>query len=76
VPELRRRGFARALLDDAEEHARAQTLACVFLEVRRGNRAAIRLYRSVGYEVVGVRQRYYSDDGEDALVMKHTLDAR
>ena len=39
------------------------------LEVRDSNEAAQALYRSFGFEVAGRRPRYYTDDGEDALVM-------
>ena len=40
-----------------------------FLEVRTGNIAARALYRKFGYEEVGVRKKYYSDNGEDAILM-------
>ena len=39
------------------------------LEVRRGNAAAIALYKKLGFTEVGFRKRYYPDNGEDALVM-------
>ena len=39
------------------------------LEVRASNDVAQGLYRSFGFEEAGRRPRYYSDDGEDALVM-------
>lgn len=39
------------------------------LEVRVSNAAAIRLYERMGFTRHGVRRRYYSDNGEDALVM-------
>jgi ribosomal-protein-alanine N-acetyltransferase len=45
------------------------------LEVRPSNRRAIRLYRYLGYDVVGRRPRYYAD-GEDALVMTLELSPR
>jgi ribosomal-protein-alanine N-acetyltransferase len=45
-------------------HAREATL-----EVRLSNIAARRLYEKYGFRPVGVRPRYYSDDGEDALIM-------
>jgi ribosomal protein S18 acetylase RimI-like enzyme len=45
------------------------------LEVRPSNRRAIRLYRHLGYDVVGRRPRYYAD-GEDALVMTFELGPR
>ena len=39
------------------------------LEVRVSNERAIRLYRRLGFVTHGVRPRYYSDNGEDALIM-------
>ena len=39
------------------------------LEVRASNEAAQALYRAFGFDVAGRRARYYTDDGEDALVM-------
>jgi ribosomal-protein-alanine N-acetyltransferase len=39
------------------------------LEVRLSNMAARRLYEKYGFRPVGVRPRYYTDNGEDALIM-------
>ena len=39
------------------------------LEVRLSNLAARKLYEKYGFRPVGLRPRYYSDDGEDALIM-------
>jgi ribosomal-protein-alanine N-acetyltransferase len=39
------------------------------LEVRVSNEAAQSLYRRFGFVMVGRRKRYYTDDGEDALIM-------
>ena len=39
------------------------------LEVRLSNQAARLLYQRFGFRPVGVRPRYYSDNGEDALIM-------
>ncbi len=39
------------------------------LEVRMSNHAAQRLYLRYGFEIAGVRYRYYNDNGEDALIM-------
>lgn len=72
-PEQQRRGYARALMRDAEDAARQMHLGSIFLEVRRSNLPAIRLYELHHYSVVGVRQRYYADNLEDALVMKLDL---
>jgi ribosomal-protein-alanine N-acetyltransferase len=39
------------------------------LEVRLSNISARRLYEKYGFRPVGLRPRYYSDNGEDALIM-------
>ena len=39
------------------------------LEVRLSNLPARRLYEKFGFRPVGLRPRYYSDNGEDALIM-------
>jgi ribosomal-protein-alanine N-acetyltransferase len=71
--DRRRRGIARALLDEALAYARTRAVKHVLLEVRRSNRAAIALYRAVGFFAMGVRARYYPDD-EDAVEMVLLLD--
>ena len=43
------------------------------LEVRKSNDAAQTLYRSLGFEVCGMRKGYYSDNGEDAWLMERKL---
>ena len=39
------------------------------LEVRKSNLVAQKLYRKLGFVELGVRKRYYEDNGEDALLM-------
>ena len=41
----------------------------VTLEVRVSNTVAQSLYRKYGFEVAGLRRRYYSDNNEDAYIM-------
>jgi ribosomal-protein-alanine N-acetyltransferase len=69
APAYRRRGIARALLQTVIADARRETATRITLEVRKSNDAAQRLYHSLGFLAKGVRKGYYSDDGEDALVM-------
>ena len=69
APAYRRRGLARALLEAVIADARREKATRVTLEVRKSNDAAQRLYHSLGFMAQGVRKGYYSDDGEDALVM-------
>jgi len=68
-PDWRRQGIGRQLLVNVSELSVAMGAGHMTLEVRASNRGAQALYRSFGFEIVGRRARYYTDDGEDALVM-------
>lgn len=67
-PEHRRRGYGRMLLTALLQSAHQRGLEWATLEVRPSNQAAVRLYQSFGFEEVGRRRRYYSND-EDALIL-------
>src|SRR5262249_52492741 len=66
VPEFRRRGAAGDLLQSSLGAAKP----VIFLEVRESNRAARALYKSLGFQEVGVRKQYYERYPESAIVMK------
>ena len=68
-PDHRRRGIGRRLLLELADAAIELGSARMTLEVRISNEPAQTLYRSFGFAVSGRRVAYYSDDGEDALVM-------
>jgi [ribosomal protein S18]-alanine N-acetyltransferase len=72
-PSEQRRGIGASLVAAAIDFARARRTRQVFLEARRSNGGAIRLYRSAGFFVLGIRRRYYPDD-EDAVEMALLLD--
>ena len=71
--DQRRRGHGRVLLAHALDFAAGQRVRLVLLEVRRGNAAAIGLYRAFGFTAMGIRAQYYGD-GEDAVEMVLRLD--
>jgi ribosomal protein S18 acetylase RimI-like enzyme len=54
-PELRRRGAARALLDQAESEAREQGLRAVALDTTMSNEPARALYARAGFDEVAYR---------------------
>ena len=58
----------------ALDYGRSNQVRLVLLEVRRSNRPAIKLYRSLSFSAMGVRPEYYPDTGEDAVEMALTLD--
>ncbi|WP_298007913.1 MULTISPECIES: ribosomal protein S18-alanine N-acetyltransferase [Anaerolinea] len=68
-PDYRRMGIARLLLDKGLREAFERGARMAFLEVRRSNTAAQKLYESFGFRVEGVRPKYYQDNQEDALLM-------
>ncbi|ATB47634.1 ribosomal protein S18-alanine N-acetyltransferase [Corallococcus macrosporus] len=69
APQHRRRGVARAVMDEVLARGRARRCTLATLEVRKSNEAALQLYRAYGFRPVGIRPNYYVDEGEDAVVM-------
>lgn len=74
-PGARREGIGGELLFALINRARARGAALITLEVRKSNLPAIALYENAGFLRVGVRRAYYSDNGEDAIVMALNLAA-
>jgi [ribosomal protein S18]-alanine N-acetyltransferase len=70
-PDRRRRGIASAMLVHLLERI-GDPEAQFTLEVRRSNAGAVALYERFGFRSIGVRPRYYQDNGEDAVVMWRT----
>ena len=68
-PDWRRQGIGRQLLLNLAELSIAIGARRMTLEVRVSNEAAQALYQAFGFAIAGRRARYYTDDGEDALVM-------
>ncbi len=65
----RRLGIGEGLLIASIELAQIVNAHVVTLEVRASNMIAQELYKKYGFRVVGRRLRYYSSDGEDAIIM-------
>jgi [ribosomal protein S18]-alanine N-acetyltransferase len=68
-PEVHRRKVASRLLFALVNEARRRGATACTLEVRVANHAAQSLYRQFGFAPVGIRKNYYSETGEDALIM-------
>ncbi len=67
--EYRGKRIAEQLIAYTAFQGIQEGIAYVVLEVRVSNDPAIRLYERLGFTQVGLRKRYYTDTGEDALLM-------
>lgn len=65
LPQYRRRGIARALINEELKN----DMDFISLEVRKSNLPAISLYAKCGFEKVGVRPNFYTSPNEDAVIM-------
>lgn len=65
----RRQGIGELLLISVIDMAVDFQATVVTLEVRMSNSSAQTLYRKYGFNDAGLRKGYYSEDGEDALIM-------
>lgn len=66
---FRGRGIGELLMREMMERAAANGARTMTLEVRVTNEPALNLYRKLGFRDGGIRRGYYTDNGEDALVM-------
>jgi ribosomal-protein-alanine N-acetyltransferase len=63
------RGYGMALMVALIDRAYALNSRWMTLEVRASNYGAMAMYEKLGFKVIGRRRGYYTDDGEDAVVM-------
>jgi ribosomal-protein-alanine N-acetyltransferase len=68
-PAYQGRKIGERLLLAILDEAILQGASRATLEVRENNRAAQSLYRKYGFHEAAIRKNYYTDNGENALVM-------
>ncbi|MBP7863257.1 ribosomal protein S18-alanine N-acetyltransferase [bacterium] len=68
-PDHRRKSIGERLLINTIIKARELGAEWLTLEVRESNEAAKGLYFKYGFSALGLRKRYYQDNGENALVL-------
>lgn len=69
IEQARGRGIGEGLMREAMHISRLHGMEVMTLEVRVTNVVAQNLYRKLLYQDGGIRKGYYTDNGEDALVM-------
>lgn len=72
-PAFRRMKIGTSMLSMIEK-IHGNKIKKLFLEVRVSNMPARLLYKKMGYEEVGIRKRYYTDNLEDAIVMMKKIE--
>lgn len=71
--DVRNRGIGRTLLRECIRRSVLAGGRRIYLEVRPNNEPAIRMYRRHGFRLVGIRKGYYTDTGEDAIVLSREI---
>lgn len=69
LPNCRKLGIGRALMEEGLRHLEEEGCDSFFLEVRESNLPAQALYRRLGFLPTGRRKRYYQNPSEDAVLM-------
>ena len=67
--DLHHTGYGRVLFAALVQAAYDMGAKWITLEVRTSNDNAMRMYEGFGFKVIGRRKGYYTDNGEDAIVM-------
>ncbi len=73
--DFRGRGFGDAMLRHVVEHCRKMGVSSLFLQVRKSNHAALKLYEKHGFVFVMAQKNYYHIPREDALVYRLDIEA-
>ena len=73
-PQFRRQKIGERLLIELLKEAKLRRVKRALLEVRASNVSAQGLYKTFDFREVSTRKSYYSDTGEDALVMCKNLE--
>ena len=68
-PDFRGKGIGEAVTRELIRLCAGVDIKLMYLEVRVSNKAAISLYKKLGFKILSVRKKYYEDNGEDAFVM-------
>jgi len=67
--DVRRLGIGEQVLRQVIEQVKFKGARWITLEVRPSNAAALKLYKKLGFKMMGIRKGYYSNPPEDAFVL-------
>lgn len=69
LPVFRGNGIGKNLIKTLLDLCVLKKVESISLEVRQSNNIAIKLYDSLGFQIVGKRKNFYRYPSEDALIM-------
>ena len=72
-PEFRRQQIGARMIAHVMTLAKQERITSISLELRESNAAAQALYTGCGFVTDGIRKRYYTDTGEDAILMSYQI---
>ncbi|MGX8833455.1 ribosomal protein S18-alanine N-acetyltransferase [Amedibacillus sp. YH-ame6] len=72
-PTYQKKGYAKEMMEQMITLASKAGCETIMLEVRVSNQKARYLYESFDFFEMNIRKGYYSDNGEDAIVMCKAL---
>lgn len=72
-PQFRRKGAARALINELERRAAESNCFEMTLEVRSKNLPALALYEKCGFDMAGKRKNFYRSPDDDGIIMTKKL---
>lgn len=68
-PDYQGKGLAHFLILSSLDVCYEEKIKFMTLEVRKTNERAKKVYDSFGFKSLGIRKKYYQDNGEDAIIM-------
>lgn len=73
--DLRKKGIGSQLLEKLIEVAKSEKVTSLTLEVNTNNLSAKKLYKKYGFQILGIRKKYYHQT-DDALIMTFYFNAQ
>ena len=71
--EMQSKGVGTLLLNSMLDQCKVMNYKKIFLEVRASNVQAINFYEKLGFSKDAIRNNYYTDNSEDALLMSLSI---
>lgn len=68
--EFQGKHIGRRLMEEMEKEGKKAGVMAFFLEVRKSNAPAIRLYENCGFAPQGIRKNFYENPREDGILMQ------